>query len=121
MENNNGYYKGKHAVVTGSASGVGLALCEELLAQGAGKVVLSDINAERLKREKERLSQTYPGQVEGFLCDVSREQDVHRMIDDALGFMDGRLDLLINNAGLGGQVRLTEMTDQQHGHKEHRG
>lgn len=114
MENNNGYYKGKHAVVTGSASGVGLALCEELLAQGAGKVVLSDINAERLKREKERLSQTYPGQVEGFLCDVSREQDVHRMIDDALGFMDGRLDLLINNAGLalGGMFAATDDSAQ---------
>lgn len=114
MENNEGYYKGKHAVVTGSASGVGLALCEELLAQGVGKVVLSDINPEGLKREKERLNKRYPGQVEGVLCDVSREQEVHWMMEDALGFMDGRIDLLINNAGLalGGMFAETDDTER---------
>ena len=36
VDNNKGYFLGKNAVVTGAASGIGLALCVELLAQGAG-------------------------------------------------------------------------------------
>lgn len=114
MENTKGYYTGKNAVVTGAASGVGLALCEELLAQGAGKVMLADINPPRLEKERERLNKQYPGQVQGIVCDVSEESSVKRMIADALGFMDGRLDLLINNAGLalGGMFAQTDDSAQ---------
>ncbi len=101
MEDNKGYYRGKNAIVTGAASGIGLALCEELLLQGAGKVVMSDINEEGLRREETRLNGLYPGRVRGIGCDVTQEQKVQTMIDQAVAFMDGQLDLLINNAGAG--------------------
>ncbi len=110
MGDNKGYYRGKNAIVTGAASGIGLALCEELLLQGAGKVVLSDINEEGLRREETRLNGLYPGRVRGIGCDVTKEQEVQATIDQAVVFMDGRLDLLINNAGsgFGGIFTLTQ-------------
>ncbi|MDD4080127.1 MAG: SDR family oxidoreductase [Eubacteriales bacterium] len=101
MDNNKGYFLGKNAVVTGAASGIGLALCEELLAQGAGKVVLADINDENLRTHEKRLERQYPGQVKGIRCDVTKEAEVRRMIGEAVALLDGRFDLLVNNAGLG--------------------
>ncbi|MDD4105546.1 MAG: SDR family oxidoreductase [Clostridiales bacterium] len=101
MDNNKGYFLGKNAVVTGAASGVGLALCEELLSQGAGKVVLADINEENLHTHEKRLQLQYLGRIKGVRCDVTKENEVQQMIDEAVEFMDGRFDLLINNAGLG--------------------
>ena len=113
VNNNKGYFLGKNAVVTGAASGIGLALCEELLAQGAGKVVMADINEENLRAHEERLAHQYPGQIKGLLCDVTQENAVKQMIEQGVLFMDGRFDLLINNAGLGlsGTFTQTEATN----------
>ena len=83
MELDKGYYKGKTAVVTGAASGIGLALIEELLAYGAEKVVLADFNAVNLKKHTDRLSAEYPGRVKGILCDVTKENEVVDMIAEA--------------------------------------
>ena len=94
------YYKDKVAVVTGAASGVGLALAETMLSYGAKKVVLSDLNDENLKRETTRLDTTYPGQTLGLHCDVTNEGEVQAMIDKAAEF-GGRIDILFNNAGAG--------------------
>ncbi len=101
MEFDESYYKGKTAVVTGAASGVGLALIEELLAYGAEKVVLADFNKENLEKHTARLSAEYPGRVKGILCDVTKESEVAAMIAGAVEFFGGRIDLLVNNAGAG--------------------
>lgn len=95
------YYEGKTVVVTGAASGIGLALVEELLVCGAEKAVLADFNAENLKKHTARLSEKYPGRVKGMLCNVTVEQEVADMISEAAAFFGGRLDLLVNNAGAG--------------------
>ena len=110
MDNNKGYFLGKNAVVTGAASGVGLALCEELLSQGAGKVVLADINEENLRTHEKRLKNQYPGQVKGIRCDVTKENEVQQMIAGAVEFMDGRFDLLINNASVFLPAHIVETT-----------
>ena len=68
------YYKDKVAVVTGAASGIGLALAETMLSYGAKKVVLADINDENLKRETARLDAAYPGATLGLHCDVTNEK-----------------------------------------------
>lgn len=108
MELDKSYYKGKTAVVTGAASGIGLALIEELLAYGAEKVVLADFNAENLEKHTDRLSAEYPGRVKGILCDVTKENEVADMIAEAAEFFGGRIDLLINNAGTGVMGMFTE-------------
>ena len=74
------YYKDKVAVVTGAASGIGLALAETMLSYGAKKVVLADVNDETLKRETARLDTAYPGQTLGLHCDVTNEIEVQAMI-----------------------------------------
>lgn len=95
------YFHGKNVVVTGAASGVGLALIEELLGFGAAKAVLADFNRDNLERHTARLEQSYPGQVKGVLCDVTSESQVTDLIEQAAEFSSGRIDLLINNAGAG--------------------
>lgn len=100
MQDTGEYYRGKVAVVTGGASGVGLALAETMLSVGAEKVVLADFNDANLGRETARLEMTYSGKVLGVHCDVTREAEVQEMIRKAAEF-GGRIDLLFNNAGAG--------------------
>lgn len=95
------YYSGKIAVVTGGASGVGLALSERMLSYGAKKVILADYNAENLERETARLNGEHPGSVHGLRCDVTKEADVSATIREAARLGDGRVDILFNNAGAG--------------------
>ena len=95
------YYEGKVAVVTGAASGIGLALAETMLSYGASKIVLADFNRENLERETARLEKAYPGKTLGIHCDVTKETDVQAMIARAASFGGERIDLLFNNAGAG--------------------
>lgn len=95
------YYRDKVAVVTGGASGIGLALAGTMLEYGARRVVLADVNEENLARESARLGEAHPGRALGVRCDVTREDDVLEMIRQAAEFGDGRIDLLFNNAGAG--------------------
>ncbi len=94
------YYQDKVAVVTGGASGIGLALAETMLSYRAKQVVLADFNDENLKREAERLNRAYPGKALGIHCDVTKEEDVREMIRKAAE-SGGRIDILFNNAGAG--------------------
>ena len=94
------YYRDKVAVVTGGASGIGLALAETMLSYGAKHVVLADFNDENLNREAARVDAAFPGTVLGIHCNVTKEEDVQRMIQKAAEF-GGRIDILFNNAGAG--------------------
>lgn len=105
------YYEGKVAVVTGGASGIGLGLCELLLAVGAKAVVLADLNAEKLSSECARLDTAYPGKVSGIKTDVTRQESVADMIRQAAAFGGGQIHFLFNNAGLGLGKSFDEATD----------
>jgi NAD(P)-dependent dehydrogenase (short-subunit alcohol dehydrogenase family) len=74
---------GKIVVVTGAAQGIGAALCERFAREGAKAVVAADINA--------------AGDV--VRCDVSREDDIARLIDDTEARF-GPIDLFCSNAGI---------------------
>ena len=99
MEYNREYFKGKTAVVTGAASGIGLALIEELLESNAAKVVMADINVENLNKHVTRLKEQYGDRVKGIVCNVTIEENVQKMITESADFFDGQFDLLFNNAG----------------------
>jgi NAD(P)-dependent dehydrogenase (short-subunit alcohol dehydrogenase family) len=106
------YYENKVAVVTGGASGIGLALCETMLALGANKVVLADINKVNLDRETARLDGKYPGKVLGLICDVTNEENVKDMIAKSATFGEGHIDILFNNAGAGLSGKFEEETNE---------
>ena len=112
MEYNREYFKGKTAVVTGAASGIGLALIEELLESGALKVVMADINAENLNNHEKRLQEQYSGKVKGILCNVTNEENVKELIALSAEFFGGKLDLLFNNAGAGFTAWFADTTNE---------
>ena len=78
-----GYFEDKVAAVTGAASGLGLGITEELLKRGAEAVFMGDFNEEGLKRESERLNTLYPGKVFPVITDVTKLEQVQKLISDA--------------------------------------
>ena len=102
-------FEGKVAIVTGGASGIGRALGAALFAEGA-HVVLADLDgasAENAAAELEASSTTGRGSARGIVLDVRERDAVVGAVDDVLAH-HGRLDLMVNNAGiaLGGQSHL---------------
>jgi NAD(P)-dependent dehydrogenase (short-subunit alcohol dehydrogenase family) len=85
--------KGKVAVITGAASGIGRAAALRFKAEGASGVVLADLSVEKLKAvEKE---------TDGLAvqCDVAREEDIQRLVKQAESRY-GRVDVFFSNAGI---------------------
>jgi len=99
-EEMNEYFENKVAVVTGAASGIGLGLTEEMLSRGAKAVFMADVSQENLDRESERLSSKYEGEAVPFLTDVTKEEQVEKLIKSARKY-EGHLDFVFNNAGIG--------------------
>lgn len=98
--------KGKVVIVTGGASGIGLATVEAFLDKGS-KVVLSDYNEEDGKKHADRLSDK--GEVMFIKADVSSEEDVKALVDHTVETY-GSLDVIFNNAGIGAQGETHELT-----------
>jgi len=91
-----GQLEGKVAVITGAASGMGLATAERFIAEGAG-VIIADFNAEAGAAAADRLGE----HCRFTKCDVTVEDDVAAAIALATDAF-GRLDIVFNNAGVGG-------------------
>src|SRR5512138_192939 len=90
-------FKGKVAVVTGAASGIGRALAERCVREGM-KVVLADIDEANLSRAEAELAAA-GGTVLGVRTDVSKRSDVELLAQKALDAF-GQVHLLFNNAGV---------------------
>jgi NAD(P)-dependent dehydrogenase (short-subunit alcohol dehydrogenase family) len=91
-------FKDKVAVITGGASGLGLAMARRFAAEGM-KLVLADVEEETLRKvETEFRKAGVP--VVGIRTDVSRAQDVERLAEKTLATFGG-VHLLCNNAGVG--------------------
>ncbi len=98
----------KVAIVTGAARGIGRASAERLLAEGA-KVVISDIDEEQLNRTAVELGAA--GRVLVQRADVARKSDVLQLIEVAVRHF-GRLDIMVNNAGIAPVVDFLDVTEE---------
>jgi 3-oxoacyl-[acyl-carrier protein] reductase len=108
-----GLLAGKVVVITAAAgTGIGGAAARRCLDEGAS-VAVSDAHARRLATTTAELADSYGAErVWSQPCDVTNEAQVQDLIDGAARRF-GRLDVMINNAGLGGTAAITEMTDDQ--------
>ncbi|MGW6291341.1 SDR family oxidoreductase [Streptomyces sp. NPDC055058] len=108
-----GLLAGRSAVVTAAAgTGIGGATARRLLEEGAD-VVVSDAHAPRLKESAAALAEEFGAhRVTAQPCDVTDEDLVAALLDRAEE-RHGRLDIVVNNAGLGGTADLADMTDAQ--------
>ena len=103
---------GKVVVITAAAgTGIGGAAARRCLEEGA-QVVISDQHHGRLAATRDELAGTHGDRVLSQPCDVTDEAQVTALIEAAIRRF-GRIDVMINNAGLGGTAAITEMTDEQ--------
>lgn len=92
----------KVAVITGAASGIGLALSQVHLKQG-NSVVMVDNNKAKLTQEAKQLTLHFPGKVFPVSCDVSKNTEVIELVEQ-IKQKPGYVDWIYNNAGIIGQL-----------------
>ena len=102
-------FVGRIAVITGAASGIGLAAAERFLAEGM-KVVMADVEKGNLDREVARLSQD-GGDVLGVICDVRDPDSVKDLAARTLAHFGG-VHVVFNNAGVGPAGPMLETTSE---------
>ena len=104
---------GKVVVVTAAAgAGIGAAVVRRALEEGAKGVVFGDTHERRLAEAQQALADEYGAdRVRSLVCDVTDEAQVAALLDAADEL--GGVDVMVNNAGLGGTATITEMTDEE--------
>ncbi len=96
-------FNGQRAAVTGAAEGIGRAIAERLLANGAA-VALWDLNSDRLGETRDALAAR--GSVHGVTVDVTDAASVEAAVADTEAALGG-IDVLVNNAGIAGPNAVT--------------
>jgi 3-oxoacyl-[acyl-carrier protein] reductase len=103
---------GKRVLITAAAgTGIGFAAAKRFAEEGA-RVFISDMHQRRLAEAAAKISEATGTSTPSCVCDVTKEQDVRRLVDAALDRL-GHIDVLVNNAGLGGSTPIVMMTDEQ--------
>jgi NAD(P)-dependent dehydrogenase (short-subunit alcohol dehydrogenase family) len=100
-----GRLDGKSAIITGAAQGLGRAIAERFVAEGA-RVLLADRNAEKAQQAADALGQR------ALAVDVSVKADVDAMVAHAIAAFGG-LDILVNNAGVFHGAGLLDLSEEE--------
>lgn len=105
---------GKSVLITAAAgAGIGFAAARKAVEEGCRAIYVSDVHEGRLEKSIAALKELHADDaVFGRLCDVTNEEDVRALVDDAEDKLGG-VDILINNAGLGGTRLLVDMSDDE--------
>jgi NAD(P)-dependent dehydrogenase (short-subunit alcohol dehydrogenase family) len=90
--------EGKHAVVTGAGSGIGLAIAKRFAAVGA-RVSLVDLDLKRTQEAAHEISTTGARDATAFACDVADSKSVHSVFGEVIQ-QRGAVDILVNSAGI---------------------
>ena len=102
---------GKVAIVTGGNTGIGKAVVLALAGQGAN-VVIDYVANEEAEEELERQIAGLGEKAVGIEADVSKIEDLQRMVDTAVSTY-GRLDVMVNNAGIETRTSVLDTTEAQ--------
>ena len=103
---------GKTVLITAAAgTGIGFAAARRCAEEGA-RLVISDIHERRLEAAAAEIEKIGGARPAALVCNVTNEDEVRALVAGAIDAL-GHIDVLINNAGLGGFAPLVEMTDEQ--------
>jgi meso-butanediol dehydrogenase/(S,S)-butanediol dehydrogenase/diacetyl reductase len=103
-------FRDKVAIVTGAASGIGLATAKRLGSEGA-RVVIADLKGDAAEKSADSVRQAGAPDALGMACDVSSEAQVAATVKTAMDRF-GRLDVVVNNAGLMTFKSLEDLTPE---------
>jgi 3-oxoacyl-[acyl-carrier protein] reductase len=107
-----GLLAGRRVVVTASAgTGIGFATARRCAEEGA-RVAISDRHERRLAEAADRLAELTGARPLAIPCDVTDQAQIDHLMDTVAAEYGG-IDVLVNNAGLGGTASVMEMTDEQ--------
>ena len=98
--------KDKVAIITGAAKGIGFATAKRFMQEGA-KVMIADVNPEAVKAAQDLIPSS-----EAYVMNVTDRTSIEAAIDQIMQ-RHGRIDILINNAGITQDARLVKMTEAQ--------
>ena len=108
-----GLLEGKSVLVTAAAgTGIGFATALRCAEEGASGLLISDIHERRLGEAADRIEAETGTRPETVLCNVTIQDEVDHMFEVAIEKL-GHVDVLMNNAGLGGYAKIVDMTDEQ--------
>jgi len=107
-----GLLAGKTVVVTAAAgTGIGFATARRCAEEGA-RILISDLHERRLAEAVDKIEAATGARPAQQRCDVTRQAEVDALVHGAIDAL-GRIDVLVNNAGLGGFAHLVDMSDEQ--------
>lgn len=109
-----GLLEGRSVLITAAAgAGIGFSAAQRALEEGCRALMISDIHPGRLDQAVMTLKDLHPkAQIFGQICNVTQQEQVDSLIEYANSALEG-IDVLINNAGLGGQKSVVEMSDDE--------
>jgi sorbitol-6-phosphate 2-dehydrogenase len=90
--------KGKTAIVTGGAQGLGRAISLRLAGEGC-RIVIADIKADGIKDTEKEIQKLHQRETLGVVTDVTKEEDVSNLVDATVNRF-GKLDIIVSNAGI---------------------
>lgn len=102
---------GKTALITGGASGLGLAIAELFAAEGA-EVVIAGRRAQKGSEAAREIAGRTERKVEFFRCDITRESEIASLTEQAVAALK-RIDVLVNNAGIYIRKNFEETTEEE--------
>ncbi len=104
--------EGKNAWITGGAYGIGFNIAKAFAAAGVKNIIFNDRHEETLQRGYENYKAAGIENVHGYLCDVTKEDDVKALVE-RIHKEVGQIDILVNNAGIIKRIPMHEMTREE--------
>ena len=100
--------EGKNAWITGASYGIGFNIAKAFVAAGIKNIIFNDINEEFLQRGLNNYKEAGIKNVHGYVCDVTKEDDVKALVE-TIHKEVGQIDILVNNAGIIKRIPMHEM------------
>ncbi|HBY17341.1 MAG TPA: gluconate 5-dehydrogenase [Porphyromonadaceae bacterium] len=100
--------EGKNAWITGASYGIGFNIAKAFVAAGIKNIIFNDINEAALERGLANYKEAGIENVHGYVCDVTKEDDVKALVEKIHAEV-GNIDILVNNAGIIKRTPMTEM------------